>query len=58
MNVSHVAEPAETAWFWTEGHQAAERAADADLAGGHYQDFEDAEQLLTPPGGSRPPSRG
>ena len=24
--------PAETAWFWTEGHQSAERAADADLA--------------------------
>jgi AbrB family looped-hinge helix DNA binding protein len=34
--VPYVAVPAETAWFWTEGHQSAERAADADLAAGRY----------------------
>jgi len=38
--------PAETAWFWTEGHQSAERAADADLAAGRYTDSDDAESLL------------
>jgi AbrB family looped-hinge helix DNA binding protein len=45
--VPYVAIPAETAWFWSEGHQAAEREADADLAAGRHTDFDDAEQLLT-----------
>lgn len=44
--VPYVAVPAETAWFWTEGHQSAERAADADLAAGRYTDSADAESLL------------
>lgn len=44
--VPYVAVPAETAWFWTEGHQSAERAADADLAAGRYTDSDDAESLL------------
>lgn len=45
--VPYVAVPAETAWFWSEGHQAAEREADADLAAGRHTDFDNAEQLLT-----------
>ncbi|MGQ0773320.1 MAG: AbrB/MazE/SpoVT family DNA-binding domain-containing protein [Pseudonocardiales bacterium] len=44
--VPYVAVPAETAWFWTEGHQAAEREADADLAAGRFVDSDDAESLL------------
>lgn len=44
--VPHIAVPAETAWFWSEKHQAAEREADADLAAGRFQEFDDAEQLL------------
>lgn len=44
--VPHVAVPAEVAWFWSEGHQAAEREADADLAAGRHTDFDDAERLL------------
>lgn len=49
--VPHVAVPAESAWFWTEGHQAAERRADADVAAGRHRDFDDAEQLLAHLGG-------
>ncbi|MGQ0575271.1 MAG: hypothetical protein ACT4RN_13845 [Pseudonocardia sp.] len=44
--VPHIAVPAETAWFWTDGHQAAERAADADIAAGRITEFDDAEHLL------------
>ncbi|MGH3566487.1 MAG: AbrB/MazE/SpoVT family DNA-binding domain-containing protein [Pseudonocardia sp.] len=44
--VPHVAVPAESAWFWAEGHQVAEREVDADLAAGRHQDFEDAAQFL------------
>lgn len=44
--VPHVAVPTETAWFWSEGHQAAEREADLDLASGRHSDFDAAEQLL------------
>ena len=44
--VPYVAVPAETAWFWTEGHQAAEREADADLAAGRFSDSDNAESLL------------
>ncbi|MGH3908444.1 MAG: AbrB/MazE/SpoVT family DNA-binding domain-containing protein [Pseudonocardiaceae bacterium] len=44
--VPYVAVPAERSWFWTEGHQRAEREADADLATGRYTDSDDAESLL------------
>lgn len=44
--VPYVAVPAETAWFWSEGHQAAEREVDADLAAGRSTDFDDGEALL------------
>lgn len=44
--VPHVAVPTETAWFRTEGHQSAEREADADLAAGRHTDFDDADALL------------
>jgi bifunctional DNA-binding transcriptional regulator/antitoxin component of YhaV-PrlF toxin-antitoxin module len=38
--------PVDEMWFWTEGHQAAEREAEDDLAAGRYRDFEDAESFL------------
>lgn len=41
-----IAVPAETAWFWTKGRQAAEREADADIAAGRVCEFDDGEQLL------------
>jgi bifunctional DNA-binding transcriptional regulator/antitoxin component of YhaV-PrlF toxin-antitoxin module len=44
--VPYVAVPAQTASFWTEGHQSAEHAADADLAAGRYVDSDDADRLL------------
>ncbi|MGI8814035.1 MAG: hypothetical protein ACR2G2_01730 [Pseudonocardia sp.] len=44
--VPYVAVPAETAWFWSEGHQAAEREADVDLATGRHTDHETTDQLL------------
>lgn len=44
--VPYVAVPAEAAWFWNDGHQAAEREADADRAAGRHTDFDTAEQLL------------
>jgi hypothetical protein len=34
------------AWFWSEAWQAGERAAEADLAAGRYQDFEAMEDFL------------
>jgi hypothetical protein len=37
---------AEIAWFWSEGHQAAEREADGDLEAGRHQDLDDADRLL------------
>lgn len=45
--IPYVAVPADTAWFWSDSHQSAEREADADLAAGRHTDFDDAEQLLT-----------
>ena len=60
--VPYLAVPAETAWFWTEGHQAAEREADADLAAGRFSDSDDAESLLADlerlAGRTEPPARG
>jgi len=33
-------------WYWSEQWQAGERAAEADLAAGRYQDFETMEEFL------------
>jgi len=33
-------------WFWSEGHQHAEREAEDELTGGRYRDFDDAESFL------------
>lgn len=38
--------PVDEMWFWSEGHQAAERAAEEDLAAGRYRDFDDASSFL------------
>ena len=34
------------AWYWTEQWQAGERAAEADLAAGRYQDFDAMEDFI------------
>jgi AbrB family looped-hinge helix DNA binding protein len=44
--IPHMAVPTDQAWFFSAGHQAAEREADADLAAGRYRDFDDADALL------------
>jgi len=33
-------------WFWTRGHQAAEREVEEDLAAGRFRTFDDAESFL------------
>jgi bifunctional DNA-binding transcriptional regulator/antitoxin component of YhaV-PrlF toxin-antitoxin module len=38
--------PVDEMWFWTEGHQAAEHEAEADIAHGRFRDFDTAEELL------------
>ncbi|MFC6011785.1 AbrB/MazE/SpoVT family DNA-binding domain-containing protein [Nocardia lasii] len=38
--------PVDEMWFWSEGHQAAEREAEADLDAGRYRTFDDAESFL------------
>lgn len=38
--------PVDEMWVWSEGHQAAEREAEADLDAGRYRTFDDAESLL------------
>jgi bifunctional DNA-binding transcriptional regulator/antitoxin component of YhaV-PrlF toxin-antitoxin module len=38
--------PVDELWFWSRGHQAAEREAEEDLEQGRYRDFDDAEGLL------------
>ena len=38
--------PVDEMWFWTEGHQAAEREAEDDLAAGRFRTFDDAESFL------------
>jgi bifunctional DNA-binding transcriptional regulator/antitoxin component of YhaV-PrlF toxin-antitoxin module len=38
--------PVDELWFWSWGHQAAEREAEEDLEQGRYRDFDDAEGLL------------
>jgi hypothetical protein len=34
------------AWFWSEAWQAGERASEADLVEGRYQDFDTMEDML------------
>lgn len=38
--------PVDEMWFWAEGHQAAEREAEADIAEGRFRDFDTAEGFL------------
>ena len=38
--------PVDEMWFWTEGHQAAEREAEADIAEGRFRAFDSAEEFL------------
>ncbi|WP_313885593.1 AbrB/MazE/SpoVT family DNA-binding domain-containing protein [Fodinicola feengrottensis] len=44
--IPHLAVPAGDAWFWTEGHQAAEREVDEDLAAGRSTEFASDEEFL------------
>jgi hypothetical protein len=32
-------------WFWTEGHQAAEREAEADIEAGRWREFDTADDF-------------
>lgn len=41
--VPHVAIPAEDAWFWDPGHQAAEREVDECIAAGQVTTFDSTE---------------
>ena len=43
----------EQAWFWSEAWQAGERASEADLGEGRYQDFDTMEDLLRDLGQNR-----
>jgi bifunctional DNA-binding transcriptional regulator/antitoxin component of YhaV-PrlF toxin-antitoxin module len=38
--------PVDEMWFWSEGHQRAEREAEDDIIAGRYRDFDDAESFL------------
>jgi hypothetical protein len=38
--------PVDELWFWTEGHQAAEREAEEDLQAGRYRTFDDSKAFL------------
>jgi bifunctional DNA-binding transcriptional regulator/antitoxin component of YhaV-PrlF toxin-antitoxin module len=38
--------PVDEMWFWTRGHQAAEREAEEDLAAGRFSTFDDEESFL------------
>jgi bifunctional DNA-binding transcriptional regulator/antitoxin component of YhaV-PrlF toxin-antitoxin module len=38
--------PVDEMWFWTEGHQAAERQAEDDIAAGRHRTFDDAQAFL------------
>lgn len=44
--IPHMAVPTDQTWFFSAGHQAAEREAEADLEAGRYRDFGDADALL------------
>ena len=41
-----LSEADEQAWFWSEGWQAGEREAEADLAAGRHGTFDSMEDLL------------
>jgi bifunctional DNA-binding transcriptional regulator/antitoxin component of YhaV-PrlF toxin-antitoxin module len=38
--------PVDEMWFWTEGHQAAEREAEEDMNAGRYHTFDEAGAFL------------
>ena len=38
--------PVDEMWFWAEGHQAAEREAEDDIAADRFRTFDDAESFL------------
>ena len=38
--------PVDEMWFWSEGHQTAEREAEEDLEARRYRTFDDAESFL------------
>ncbi|MFF2394937.1 AbrB/MazE/SpoVT family DNA-binding domain-containing protein [Nocardia sp. NPDC058114] len=38
--------PVDEIWFWSEGHQAAEREAEADVEAGRHSTFDNAESFL------------
>ena len=38
--------PVDDLWFWSEGHQTAEREAEDDLATGRFHTFDDADSFL------------
>ena len=38
--------PVDEMWFWTEGHQAAEREAEDDLAASRFRTFDDTQSFL------------
>ncbi|HVA43426.1 MAG TPA: AbrB/MazE/SpoVT family DNA-binding domain-containing protein [Acidimicrobiales bacterium] len=42
-----IAIPAEQAWFWSRRWQSMEQEADADIAAGRTDTFEDVEDLIT-----------
>ena len=42
----HVAVPADQAWFWGDTWREMEREADADIADGRVDSFENAEDML------------
>lgn len=44
--VPHVAIPAEDAWFWDPGHQAAEREVDEEIAAGRVTTFDSSAEFL------------
>jgi bifunctional DNA-binding transcriptional regulator/antitoxin component of YhaV-PrlF toxin-antitoxin module len=38
--------PVDEMWFWTDGHQTAEREAEDDVAAGRFRTFDDAGTFL------------
>ena len=38
--------PVDEMWFWSEGHQAAERESEDDLTAGRYRTFDGADSFL------------
>jgi|SRR5215211_1266496 len=44
--IPHMAVPTDQVWFFSAGHQAAEREAEEDLTSGRFTDHDDGEALL------------